>query len=617
MNKLFLLLGALLVLLSVAVSVPSATAQGFDWTYEYELTSHDYCFETVIGGWEASIGLTSDPAPTEDEPNRYVLAANVTMPYDVFPARVEFSGGPMFPFGETIHYYGIFTAFGLETTYDVTQLDSEDIGVALNPAAIGVHGNAINFYLEADDMPGGFIINQILVYGNGVRPIEVDCAYFPTPTPTNTPTPTPIPPSATPSNTRTPSNTPTPSRTPTATATPTDEPWSCYFDFTFDEYEDYWEAVDHGGNPGAVYVPLVGWQQAPLSEGSKDYIDIGLIGGAISDETYPTHFTHIEFDVTQTGGIDFENGWRIYAGWIEPTFSEPATWEWEGDRTLYEFGMGTPGNEPLSFLGYSPIFVDGTWLIESALIEGYGVNTVCEDFPPPTPTPTNTITPSRTPNPSGTVTLTPILPPSTPPTATRTPPPTSTRYIITVYPSYTMPPLGTFPPTTTPFPTSTRLATTTPMATATTGTPFYTATFPSEPWATSMPVGGGEGLGEGSGCDNSGLVTQICAVIAFASNGMNQAFRWIETTTERAGAIVAAYQEAEPEPIPGLPHCGTDRFASELCAIYYILTWTIFSGPIGQLIIPMAVIDVDLLILFTFIQLARAILARLAGMLKQ
>lgn len=109
----------------------------------------------------------------------------------------------------------------------------------------------------------------------------------------------------------------------------------------------------------------------------------------------------------------------------------------------------------------------------------------------------------------------------------------------------------------------------------------------------------------------------MCNVINTSSNAMNQAFGYASQLNERAIGIVVAYQAADPEPIPGLPHCATVRFGSELCAIYYILTWTVLSGTIGQLIITVAVIDVDILILFTFVRLVRALLARLAGVLAQ
>ena len=63
---------------------------------------------------------------------------------------------------------------------------------------------------------------------------------------------------------------------------------------------------------------------------------------------------------------------------------------------------------------------------------------------------------------------------------------------------------------------------------------------------------------------------------------------------------------------PGVPLCASQPRSSEFCAILYIIRYTILSGPVGSLIMPLATIVFDLFIVFLFIRMARAILARLS-----
>lgn len=79
----------------------------------------------------------------------------------------------------------------------------------------------------------------------------------------------------------------------------------------------------------------------------------------------------------------------------------------------------------------------------------------------------------------------------------------------------------------------------------------------------------------------------------------------------RAQGLIFAWQNSPAVEVPGLPRCKTAPTLSEVCAIYYILTYTIFSGTIGSLIMPLAVIVIDLILIIAFIRFARSILRRI------
>jgi hypothetical protein len=78
-----------------------------------------------------------------------------------------------------------------------------------------------------------------------------------------------------------------------------------------------------------------------------------------------------------------------------------------------------------------------------------------------------------------------------------------------------------------------------------------------------------------------------------------------------------AWTYTAPTPLPGLHRCHTEPLESELCAIWYILTFTVFAGNLGTIITTLSAVVVDLFLLFTFIRLGRAILARMAEVINQ
>lgn len=74
---------------------------------------------------------------------------------------------------------------------------------------------------------------------------------------------------------------------------------------------------------------------------------------------------------------------------------------------------------------------------------------------------------------------------------------------------------------------------------------------------------------------------------------------WLFQVAQIVGGIFAQIQGAPVQPIAGLPRCISAPTESELCAIWYVLDWTLFAPQTpGEWLIPLLVLIVDLVILF-------------------
>ena len=70
---------------------------------------------------------------------------------------------------------------------------------------------------------------------------------------------------------------------------------------------------------------------------------------------------------------------------------------------------------------------------------------------------------------------------------------------------------------------------------------------------------------------------------------------WFVQMVAQLGGILAAFYSAPPTAIPAMPQCQSDPMTYDICAIYYILDFTLFApGTPGALIIPILLIIVDI-----------------------
>lgn len=113
------------------------------------------------------------------------------------------------------------------------------------------------------------------------------------------------------------------------------------------------------------------------------------------------------------------------------------------------------------------------------------------------------------------------------------------------------------------------------------------------------------------------LINQIFAILQLVIDiiiHLMQIFiQWLDQWVNVIRFVVQAYLGAFPEPIPFLPQCATAPGDSSVCAVYYMLQYTVLGGTVGQLIIPLIAILIDLNTIFYFIIAVRNLLKYIEG----
>jgi hypothetical protein len=619
---------------------PATTTPGPNdvWTKSIKFEQNT-CFNIIEGQNSAYSGLKFSDSPGFLLPGH--LIANIRLPVSVTPSliilsfrsqsgiiRAGYDPDATFSF----HVYGSVSIFGVNQYYDRTT-NHVVWSDYVNPLYAGASGTDINLNLAGYGGEDDLYLEEIWLQGFGPSPFAnlpdeifnasdyLPCYAGPTATPAPpTATDTPAPPTDTPE----PSDTPTPTDTPSPTATATPGgPWVEVFDFRlYNPTEDFdkFVAVTAG-----QWESGVGWKAA----NSGAYSSFALYLEAFwPEETTDTHFTYMSVTGVDTGDSEWftdygGNPANPFFPYEYPVSDGAFFREWTGNQPITPATFNSTYGMYASFFSFIAGAYAGQFPVVARVeVRGTGYDPFQQiALPTPTPTatggtatptdtPSPTYTPSRTrtPNPFATPTLTPYNAHVTPGTPAPSPTPTNTRLPINVPPTYTAPPLGTLPPpppTATPFPTLTYTASTTPMMLATTGTPVIITVVPNE---TSVPLPGDDHPG--------GLGGLGGALLSLVTNAWQQSIRYLREMSGRATGIVDAWRVAATRAIPGMPQCASNRLASELCAIYYILTYTLFSGTLGSLILPAALLVIDLRIVLKFVMLVRAILTRLAKIQK-
>lgn len=635
MKKLLIFLCSVLVLVALGACDVGDNPTAHDWCYFFNFDTGDYGAGIVYGSWSIIDGIGGF---TSDESGRlsfsYSQATTVTPTFiDVMAARASGVTGPI-----DVSANGIIFGIGTGNNGFSGTLPAEQVSVniSLLPDTAGEQGASFNISVQSS---ATIQVRRLEVQGLGVNPFPIDNCGILTSTPsatqlvTETASPTSVI-TLTPSDTPTPTDTVTPTYTPsstatsTATATPTGF-WCNVAVINFDGHSDVpWTM----GGFAPRLVP--GFQGQGLS-GGTDAPDIHGFYNSGFPYTIPFimqldptwNVQYVTWWEKNQPGVDYfasEHGLRNQNDDSLLITGPIATSNGWNQYELNEVGIGgSTGFETLSLTYYIDSLMPSDLTIDDV--------TICYDGTPFTPTPSITPTPtntgtvtvtrtptvSRTPNPSASATFTPP-PIGTASTATGTRTATSTRIAISTPPPATGITPGTLPPTTTPFMTGTiGAATGTSVAlTSTAATPNMTMTSAAGtpiviPWPTGAP-----GNGPGS-CNGVGCISQIGgAIIGGISNVMGQGIGWVQSIGNVMGNIISDWKNAPVRAIPGLPNCTTNPLSSELCAIYYILKNTLFVGLIGSLIMPAATIIVDLVVVFTFLKRVRAIVARLAEVLK-
>lgn len=580
--RVFIAALAVIVLSAAGLQAPvAAQALGpdsYDWCYTFDFTTNPHQAEVMFGEWQPGVGYTSQLFG-EDQ----VISIRYSQAVTVAPERViillrdgAFSSGIInVDFGAT--------AFGLTTGPEAIKFtmggDFPDKTITLLPTAAGQSGTEMTIGVIASQQ---VYLDSVLLFGNGASPFPSnECAivtatatataWLPS-TPTTTPTPDPdateepAPVCVLPGQ-PTPTPTPTDTATPGPTPTPTDTPTPSYYlgavyekTVTYDA-GNFWVEIeiDIPAQPGPVRVyvvetshsikPMQSSLRSPWVDGSSTF-GPGIVCMA----------NLVDAEVCTALGLTRWN--NNVPSYISERGSEP--WRVNFHLSSWSHPAGT------TTVRVQPVI--------------YGI-------PPSTPTPTPTPWPECSPTPTNT----PVTP--------TTPGPTPTPYTLTPTPSPW--------PTPTPFPVVIPTAVPTRTPPPPTAVPPPTATLhPSvTPTGTVGPFVPAPGGVSGDG-GNGGLRGLGNAVLGLGSNLWQKVTGWIGNMTGALTRVIDAWGSATPTPLPMMPQCRTDPIANELCAIWYILTFTVFSGTLGSLIMPMAVLVIDLFFLFIFIRMARAIIAQ-------
>lgn len=628
-NRLLLFLLAALILAACAGNpdVP----EGTDWCYRWDFsdpgqTPGSYGFGIGAGSWQATVGIVTDANGN--------LNITYTSDLTVAPTRAIVTIENMTLGDPAVSIEAAGTIFGIPVNVDQNVPGGSEyhsLPVPFNAPSSDTIGTNINVSMSASSE---MAVNDLTVYGRGANPLgSSNCDNFvPTPVPTTAPTATPFPPTNTivPTNTPGPTNTPSPTYTPSITPTSTcDGSWTFYMDFAADEYAADTSLFNSGYNSlTGTYTSGQGFQ---TTQGGG-WSGLGL------EVVFPTEIvsaglTGFRVKYTVVGPGLLEN--RFYSPTYAYSLGYPTNYfrynthsTFDGYYTLpggaayvpYQAGHNTirmtQGNGVTNVTGY----------IRGIEFVGTGTEPYCATSTPtltPTSTFTNTPGPTATRTPNPTWTTDPLITP----TLTRTP--TRTLIPITAPPTWLR--TATLPAgTSTPDIVLTWIAGTTTATYAGTGgppggtptpvtstlTPSRTPTPTAPPGSTITPNPGGIGTAIPGGSEYDDLDQVGDAVLNTSQNIFELVIAWLGNITVPLGRIVDAWFNTAPAPPPALPRCHTDPLESDLCAIWYIMEFTIFSGPVGSLLVPIGTAVVDLVVIFTFMKQARAIIARLMEIVK-
>jgi len=613
MRRLLLILTlAAIVISGCNISVPDTRT--FDWCYAFDFTTSDYGAAMSAGLWIDGKGYRTDNVGNLQfsYDQGAIVAPSVVIVTAGRDTNVE--GGSI---SGDVNVEANANVFGVNVEF-VETLPAlvNNVVLSFNPEFLGSGASTFNVTVRAS---GIIFIKTLEVSGDGANPFPSNACPRPE-APTATPTRGLLSPqpSGTPVITETPLPTETtlPTETPFPTATPGGAPFCWTVDFTANN--GGFNAYSSGGSWGS-WSNGVGWSSVYIAENNLQSL-------AIERTTTPTDtvFTRIVFTATWSGTgpnggfkAAFVNRLGINQQLIVTGAGGDGTHSYDANFTS---GWGDYVRLNPS-LGDAPGGSGGSIVITSATFRGYG------DAPFGTPncdiTATPTRTPTRTPTNTRTQTTTPAVNTSTAFPRSSTPVRTATRtpFSVIVPPSATQITPSAIPPTVTinlTIPTSTATNNTGTPGTATatneTGTPNTSATavatsnieqtlavLTGTPMSTGTPDATIAAVGGAGG-----------NVVGVGTNLIDTGLSYLGQLSLLTSGMIGSWNNAIPTAIPGAPRCASDQFSSALCAIWYILDYTVLDGTIGQLLIPLSLIVIDIAILFQFIKLGRAILSRLA-----
>lgn len=583
-------------LAAAQTATPTPTPYG-QWCHKWDFTNDDPLdFMTLGQGEYTADGFTT--VPSEWGALQVGYEHNLT----VFPSQVRIvvEKGPFTSGGVDLHLEGNFFGLILEPTNYYLSAEFESLAIDFSPASASDFNNTFVFYMAASQE---MLLTEATVYGFGIPPFDDNCGDpppLPTVTATHDPNACYLP------------GEPTP--------TPPDDDGTYTVNFDNDNPYSFPHPSHVWGSNISASILSTGRSGNGAKDGGVQTIGGTMYRGAIvrvpldalagKTITEVSFYLNFDYNILSSSAINADVGFydeddnEIAFYHTEPNLSHGAwhqrVFEITDDvsaAAYMEVGIANTSNTPDRLTNPAYHRIDD-------IVISYEVDEeeLLPCTPTPTMTPTHTPTPlTLTPSPSPTVTNTPY-PIWTPPTAlpTRTPQPTlNPTYLTWSPPVWNTPTPG---------------ATVDPSATV---GPTSTATFSGPGGGIGGPGGSG---GSGGIIPQSDSITGIRqlgeSVSGLATNMWHRGRIWVGSMGNAVTRIGTGWANAVPTAPPMMPRCASDPLANELCAIWYILRFTVLAGTLGSLIIPTATIALDLFTLFFFIRLARAIIARLGALFR-
>lgn len=597
----------------ILASCGSAPPEIPDWCYPYDFRLSDQGFSITSGQWVDGTGLQTVDGSLSFSYNygEFVTPSivYVTVQRDTAVGDITVSTAG------TI--YGVSSAFSVGIPSGNTDIAT----ASFLPEVEGDAGSAINVTINLSNYAVVEELNilSIEVLGNGETPFDHNPCDEITPTPSITPFPTgqatfTSTPTATSTATATATSTPTDTFTPTVTNTPSPTNWCYTFNFVSESHSTIgafagwyvtsgwgdgysggngWQSEDNGGFQELLFMRL----DFPIVV--DDVTDVEWTFASTQSITDAAGFSpNTQLLNRYSGGAGTLIQFDLDAKQIDRTFT------WTGNTGLSD-GIQVNTNPAMTPKFYLTTFY----------IEGVGdapFPSLTNECIPPTPTPVPTNTPTTTATPFG-------LPTNTPYNYQ----PTVDLTVVTGTPTITSTATSTDFPQSTPYATlPIDVGTPTPSVEEIRENEAEWEILEEQQRSNNAVEnllqdildalqgdGGGEGDG-GSGDGGTGEGTTGISGVSDWANAISDSLFGIQGLFGRVGgffsqavsganALVTSFYTAPPSPIPGLPQCMTAPLEHDICAIYYIMDWTIFApNTLGSFIIPLLLAIMNTMVIF-------------------
>lgn len=109
------------------------------------------------------------------------------------------------------------------------------------------------------------------------------------------------------------------------------------------------------------------------------------------------------------------------------------------------------------------------------------------------------------------------------------------------------------------------------------------------------------------------VVDVVGLIIQIVRHMLDLIGAWLAQMIDTIQTILYTWYLAAPTPMPFLPNCASNPTGNQACGLYYVVKNTVLAGTVGGLIIPLALIVVDMGIVLRFILTLRNLIKNARG----